>query len=130
MDTTGDKTAQQAGLADAGGADLAAVALPGFAWLPVTGAALGLAALLIAFSGYSGHMGFWYWGPPPASKTTVIAVGFGRGQLTPFCGTLRLGAYLNNHLGVSDDEQGAPVWVCSALREPWTSIWPHLRDFG
>ncbi len=24
---------------------------------------------------YSGHMGFWYWGPPPASATSVLGVG-------------------------------------------------------
>jgi hypothetical protein len=79
---------------------------------------------------YSGHNGFWYWGPPPASATTAIAVGFDRAQLTPFCGSLRLAAQLNNHLAVQDDEQGAPVWVCSALRAPWTAIWLRLRSFG
>ncbi len=79
---------------------------------------------------YSGHNGFYYWGPPPASAATAVAVGFSRSQLTPYCGSLRLAAHLNNHLGVSDDEQDAPVWVCSALRAPWTSIWPHPRDFG
>ena len=79
---------------------------------------------------YSGHNGFWYWGPPPASATTAIAIGFGRAQLTAFCGNLRLAAHLDNHVGVQDDEQGAPVWVCSSLRAPWTAIWPRLRSFG
>jgi hypothetical protein len=79
---------------------------------------------------YSGHNAYYYWGPPPASATTAIAVGFGRRQLTPFCGTLRLAANLNNHLDVNDDEQGAPVWVCSDLRESWAAIWPTLRDLG
>jgi len=79
---------------------------------------------------YSGHNGFWYWGPPPAWATTAIAVGFGRSQLARFCGTLRLAAHLNNHVAVHDDEQGAPVWVCSSLRAPWAVIWPRLRAFG
>jgi len=79
---------------------------------------------------YSGHNGFWYWGPPPAWATTAIAVGFGRGQLARFCGTLRLAARLDNHVAVRDDEQGAPVWVCSSLRAPWAVIWPRLRAFG
>lgn len=30
-------------------------------------------------SAYSGHMGFWYWGPPPASATSVLGVGFDPG---------------------------------------------------
>jgi 4-amino-4-deoxy-L-arabinose transferase-like glycosyltransferase len=79
---------------------------------------------------YSGHNGFWYWGPPPAWATTALAVGFGRGQLDQLCGTLRLAARLNNHVAVNDDEQGAPVWVCSSLRAPWAGIWPRLRAFG
>ena len=79
---------------------------------------------------YSGHNAYYYWGPPPASATTAIAVGFGRGRLTPFCGKLRLAANLNNHLDVNDDEQGAPVWVCSDLRQSWAAIWPTLRHFG
>ncbi len=78
---------------------------------------------------YSGHNAFWYWGPPPPSAQTAITVGFDRGGLG-FCGKLRFGAYLNNHLDVNDDEQGAPVWVCSDLRFPWSSVWPSLRYFG
>ena len=41
-----------------------------------------------------------------------------------------LAAHLENHVGVRDDEQGAPVWVCSELRAPWTAIWPRLGSFG
>ncbi len=79
---------------------------------------------------YGVHNGYWYWGPPKPSATPVVAVGFDRQTLTPVCGTLRLAAHLNNHFGVHDDEQGAPVWVCSALRGSWTAIWPRLRSLG
>jgi hypothetical protein len=41
-----------------------------------------------------------------------------------------LAATLNNHVGVADDEQGQPVWICSRLRESWSAIWPSLRDLG
>ena len=79
---------------------------------------------------YSGHMAYWYWGPPPGSATTAVAVGFERSALAAFCGTLLLATRLNNHLDVNDDEQSEPVWVCSDLRAPWTRIWPTLRHFG
>ena len=59
-----------------------------------------------------------------------MAVGFGRAALAGFCGRLRRPARLNNHLGVADQEQGAPVWACSQLRAAWTAIWPGLRDLG
>jgi hypothetical protein len=78
---------------------------------------------------FSGHNGFWYWGPPPATATTAIVVGYDRGELG-FCGSVRLGTLLNNHVGVSDDEQGAPVWICQRLRGTWRSIWPSQRHFG
>jgi len=78
---------------------------------------------------YSGHMAYWYWGPPPASTTTAVAVGFERSTLAAFCGALVLAARLDNHVDVDDDEQNEPVWVCSDLRAPWRRIWPTLRDF-
>ncbi len=79
---------------------------------------------------YSGHNAYWYWGPPPATAKTAIAVGFARSTLTAFCGRLLLAARLDNHLDVNDDEQNEPVWVCSDLRASWTAIWPTLRHFG
>jgi 4-amino-4-deoxy-L-arabinose transferase-like glycosyltransferase len=77
---------------------------------------------------YSGHNGFWYWGPPPAAATTAVVVGYERSQLG-FCRTVRLAGLLNNHEGVNDDEQGAPVWICQPDRS-WAAIWPSQRDFG
>jgi hypothetical protein len=78
---------------------------------------------------YSGHNAFWYWGPPPASATSAVVVGYTRGQLG-FCGTVRLAGILDNHQNVSDDEQGAQVWVCAQLKQSWRAIWPSQRHFG
>jgi 4-amino-4-deoxy-L-arabinose transferase-like glycosyltransferase len=77
---------------------------------------------------YSGHNAFWYWGPPPRSAATAVIVGYDRDQLS-FCGSIRLAARLDNHLGVHDDEQGAPVWICQPDRS-WTALWPSQRNFG
>lgn len=77
---------------------------------------------------YSGHNGFWYWGPPPAAATTAVVVGYDRARLG-FCRTLRLAGRLNNREGVQDDEQGAPVWICQPS-QAWTAIWPSQRHFG
>jgi 4-amino-4-deoxy-L-arabinose transferase-like glycosyltransferase len=78
---------------------------------------------------YSGHMSFWYWGPPPASATSAIVVGYERSQLN-FCGSVRLATQLNNREQVGDDEQGAPVWICQDLRASWRDIWPSQRSFA
>ena len=88
------------------------------------GPALGLPAA------YSGHMGFWYWGPPPGSMTSVLGVGFDPGYLPRFFAHVRLVARLDNHLQVSNDEQHAPVWLASGLREGWTLVWPRLKNLG
>ncbi|MFZ0666299.1 MAG: glycosyltransferase family 39 protein [Acidimicrobiales bacterium] len=79
---------------------------------------------------YSGHNAFWYWGPPPPSVTAAVAVGFPRSSLTSVCGSLKLATRLNNHLDISDEEQGAPVWMCTDLLGSWKVLWPKLRDFG
>jgi 4-amino-4-deoxy-L-arabinose transferase-like glycosyltransferase len=78
---------------------------------------------------YSGHNGFWYWGPPPSSATTAVVVGYERDQLG-FCGRVRLAVRLTNDVGVKDDEQGAPVWICQQLTSSWRALWPSQRYFG
>jgi hypothetical protein len=72
----------------------------------------------------------WVWGPPPSRAREILAVGFSSSRLTPYFTKVELVALLNNHLGVDDDEQGAPVWLCSGRRQPWSTIWPKLRRYG
>jgi 4-amino-4-deoxy-L-arabinose transferase-like glycosyltransferase len=88
------------------------------------GPALGLPAA------YSGHMGFWYWGPPPASATSVLGIGFDPGYLARFFTNVRLISRLDNHIEVNNDEQHAPLWFASGLRGSWTARWPQLKDLG
>ena len=72
----------------------------------------------------------WLWGPPPAAATQALAIGFDRSDLTPVFRTVRLVSRLDNHLGVDDDEQGEPVWICTGLTQPWSVAWRRLRDYG
>jgi Dolichyl-phosphate-mannose-protein mannosyltransferase len=78
---------------------------------------------------YSGHMSFWYWGPPPARATTAILVGYQRSYVT-FCRSAHVATHLNNHAGVNDHEQGAPVWLCPQLTATWSAIWPGQKHFS
>lgn len=88
------------------------------------GPALGLPAA------YGVQNATWLWGPPPDSSSQAIAIGFDRSQLSPYFSSIRLATKLDNRVHVDDDEQGAPVWVCTHRLASWAVIWPELRRYG
>ena len=73
---------------------------------------------------------YWLWGPPADAATSAFAIGFDRARLTDICNKLTLLTRLDNGLSVNNDEQGAPVWLCSNLSKPWPAIWRQLRNYG
>jgi hypothetical protein len=79
---------------------------------------------------YSGANNFWLWGPPPATDTAAIAVGLDPAFLHREFRHVRLAATFRNGLGVSDDEQGAQVFVVTGLRTSWAHAWPAFRHFS
>ena len=80
---------------------------------------------------YSGHNGFWYWGPPPAGRTVVVHVGdWTAADWSPFFASCRTVARIDNGLGIDNQEQGQAISVCRGLRMPWTAIWPRLRHLS
>ncbi len=91
------------------------------------GPALGLPAA------FSGHNGFWWWGPPRPSTGTAIIVGFGDGDrpylLSLFASVKRAATIRNTH-GVQNDEEGMPVWLCRDQKLPWPQIWAQFRSYG
>jgi hypothetical protein len=79
---------------------------------------------------YSGANNFWLWGPPPAANTAAIAVGLDPAFLHREFRHVRLAATFWNGVGVSDDEQGAQVFVVTGLRTSWAQAWPAFRHFS
>jgi 4-amino-4-deoxy-L-arabinose transferase-like glycosyltransferase len=78
---------------------------------------------------YSGHNGFWYWGPPPRTTGAVVAVGLEGPALRRFRGC-HLAARVDNPDGVDNDERGKPVYRCAGPVAPWPQVWRQLRRFG
>jgi hypothetical protein len=39
-------------------------------------------------------------------------------------------AVYRNGLGVSDDEEGAVIYVAVGLRSSWSAAWPAFRDYS
>jgi len=79
---------------------------------------------------YSGANNFWFWGPPPPADTSAIAVNMDPAFLRREFTRVRLVATFRNGLGVSNDEQGAQVFIVSGLRQAWAQAWPAFRDFS
>jgi 4-amino-4-deoxy-L-arabinose transferase-like glycosyltransferase len=88
------------------------------------GAALGLPPV------YSGANNYWLWGPPPARDTVAVAINVDPALLRRWFSSVRVAAVYRNGLGVSDDEEGAVIYIASGLRAPWTAAWPSFRDYS
>lgn len=63
---------------------------------------------------YSGHRGYWYFGPPPESADAVLFAGFDPGSLRP---------YFAHETQVAE----GLLWVFDGRTAPWARIWPDLR---
>ena len=79
---------------------------------------------------YSGANNFWLWGPPPAADSAAVAVNVDPALLHREFAHVRQVAIFRNGLGVSDDEQGVPVFIATGLRSSWTRAWPAFRDYS
>jgi len=79
---------------------------------------------------YSGANSFWLWGPPPAADTAAIAINVDPALLRrEFTEVLRIATFRNG-LGVSDDEQGAEIYLATGLKKPWADAWPAFRNYS
>ncbi|WP_211238618.1 ArnT family glycosyltransferase [Actinomadura rifamycini] len=83
---------------------------------------------------YSGHNGYWYFGRPPDTATTAVVVGpesvAGAARLRRFWTDVRPAGRIDNGVGLDNEEQGKPVWICRGLRGTWTDLWPEFRTLS
>jgi Dolichyl-phosphate-mannose-protein mannosyltransferase len=80
---------------------------------------------------YSGHNGFWYWGPPPESATEALVIGsFSTAQLAQAYTTCSTVTTITTPPGVDSDLTGVPVRRCTQRIQPWSVLWPELAHTG
>jgi len=79
---------------------------------------------------YSGANNFWLWGPPPAADSAAIVVNMDPAFLRREFAHVRRVATFWNGMGVSDDEQGMPVYLVTGLKTPWSQSWPAFRHYS
>ncbi len=83
---------------------------------------------------YSGHSGYWYFRRPPDTGGPTIVVGpdtvaDGAG-LRRFWSDVRPVARIDNGVGLDNQEQGKPVWVCRGQRASWAQLWPEMKQLS
>jgi hypothetical protein len=87
----------------------------------------------------SGHNSEWFWGPGDPHATTVVAVIQGQPAAAAAEGArlvhrdfahVRTAATLHNPYGISDQEEGGHVYICTDPVRPWGRLWPSLQHFG
>jgi hypothetical protein len=78
---------------------------------------------------YSGHNGWALWQPPPDADTAALLVGIDRAQAEQNFTGCRLRAQIDNHDHLDNQEQGAPVILCTGQLRPWSALWPSLRHY-
>jgi 4-amino-4-deoxy-L-arabinose transferase-like glycosyltransferase len=80
---------------------------------------------------YSGHMSNADWGPPPDSSNGPVVVVNQEGDQG--IGRFFTGCHVVGHVdtgrNVDNQEQGAPVTLCSGTTRPWSALWPSLRHY-
>jgi hypothetical protein len=75
---------------------------------------------------YSGQNELYHLGPPPESASVAILFGFDPPRSFDSC---ELAARLDNGVGIDNEEQGRPVWICRGRRLPWRDLWPSLQHY-
>ena len=80
---------------------------------------------------HSGHNGYADWGPPPERPDqVVVVVGYDESRLREWFAAVDRASIVDNGVGLDNDEQGTPVWVCRQRRAPWTEIWGGVAHLG
>jgi hypothetical protein len=75
---------------------------------------------------FSGHNGYWDWGPPPTGSTVAVIVA-GGGWRPPAIGGCTVEARFDNGLDVENEEQGAAIMVCRRVPSDWGKAWTMFR---
>ena len=87
----------------------------------------------------SGQNNVWYWGPGNDRATTVVAVvqgplsgGAGRlvSQLRRDFSGVRDVAILHNRPGITNQEEGGHVYICTGPVRSWGAMWPTFKFYS
>jgi hypothetical protein len=87
----------------------------------------------------SGHNNVWYWGPGNRRATTVVAVVQGHpadgaqqlvDQLRHDFADVKAVATLHNGSGITNQEEGGHVYLCTGPVRSWGALWPSFKFYS
>jgi hypothetical protein len=80
---------------------------------------------------YSGHNGFWFWGPPPEQATAAIVVGdFSAADLATGYARCEDAGTVTTPPSVDNSLTGTQIRWCTGLRRPWSVLWARVATFA
>lgn len=78
---------------------------------------------------YSAENELYFMGRPPESATTAIFVGTSPLTLSTLFASCQAAGRLDNQLEVANQEQGAPITICTGPLGGWRSVWPTMQHY-
>jgi 4-amino-4-deoxy-L-arabinose transferase-like glycosyltransferase len=87
----------------------------------------------------SGQNNVWYWGPGNDRATTIVAVVQGHpaggaqqlvDQLRKDFSEVKVVATLHNRPGITNQEEGGHVYLCTGPVESWGALWPSFKFYS
>ncbi|MGW4098959.1 ArnT family glycosyltransferase [Mycobacterium sp. NPDC004974] len=76
---------------------------------------------------FSPSRGWWYFGTPPDSATTVLYVDQKHDTVRGLCTDVQPLDTVDARLGYPGITRDVTIWKCTGPREAWSQAWPSLR---
>ena len=77
---------------------------------------------------YSGHNAYGFWGPPPEDRDITILVGnWDTSRLGGTLGVCRSAGFIDNRVGIENEERGQAIRVCRGRTIRWADAWADFR---
>lgn len=76
---------------------------------------------------FSGHNGYWDWGPPPDDAGVGVFVGWRDPDFSWLFVDCAIRGLFDNGMDLDNQEQGIAIYVCGPPRQSWSQAWPDMR---
>jgi 4-amino-4-deoxy-L-arabinose transferase-like glycosyltransferase len=79
---------------------------------------------------YSAHNELFNYGPPPDDAQVAVMVDIGQRGMDFTYNGCEEKARVDNRVGVDNEMQGMPIYLCRGLKQPWSVAWPSYQHYS